>query len=175
MSLLNYTSINHMIVESSDNWHFVLVDCSSYNPDLSLPLTYYDITLPNYSTSKTIQYTPYQNKIINSTELGLTSFDDYIALPDGLWTIKQWYGTTPDICQEYKFKNYFRIVNTKNAILEKVQAGFDKCDCKEVNKWYSTLQDLELAKYMAENLCDINRAIIIYNGIKNEMQYCKTC
>lgn len=166
-----------MVVESSDDYHFVLIDTSSYNSDLSLPVTNYDIWPPNYEDAITVQYTPYQNKVINSTELGITTYDNYTPLKDGLWYIKQWYGISPDptICVGYKMSNYFRIVNTKKRILEKVQMGFEKCDCKQINHWYSILQDLELAKYMAEDLCDTNRAIIIYNGIKNELSHCQTC
>lgn len=171
------TILNNTIVESVDNWHFVLVDCSSYNSDLATPSTYYDIFLPNYTIAKTVAYFPSQLKVINTTELGITTFDNWGTVVDGLWTIKQWYTFTPSdpICLDYSIKNYFRIINTKNEILEKIQTALDNCDCKEVDKWYAKLQDLELAKYMAENLCDVDRAIILYNGIKNQLQTCQTC
>jgi len=171
------TILNNTIVESVDNWHFVLVDCSSYNSDLATPSTYYDIFLPNYTIAKTVAYFPNQLKVINTTELGITTFDNWGTLVDGLWTIKQWYTFTPSdpICLDYSIKNYFRIINTKNEILEKIQTALDNCDCKEVDKWYAKLQDLELAKYMAENLCDVDRAIILYNGIKNQLQTCQMC
>ena len=167
---MNQTILNNTIIESVDDWHFVIADCSYYNPDLPTPSTYYDIFLPNYTTAKTVFYFPNKLKVINTTELGLTSFTNWGTLVDGLWTIKQWYTYTPSdsTCIDYKIKNYFRIVNTKKYILEKIQKGLDACDCKEVDKWYSKLQDLELAKYMAENLCDVDRAIILYNGIKNQ-------
>jgi len=171
------TILNNTIVESVDNWHFVLVDCSSYNSDLATPSTYYDIFLPNYTIAKTVAYFPNQLKVINTTELGITTFDNWGTLVDGLWTIKQWYTFTPSdpICLDYSIKNYFRIINTKNEILERIQTALDNCDCKEVDKWYAKLQDLELAKYMAENLCDVDRAIILYNGIKNQLQTCQMC
>ena len=174
---MNYTSLNNTLVEDTSNLHFVLIDCSVYNPDLALPLTFYDIFLPNYTVAKTLQYVPYQNTIVNSTQLGITTWDNYVTLVDGLWTIKQWYAESanPDICLGYKIKNYFRIINTKNQILTKIQTALENCDCKEVDKYYALLQDLELAKYMAENLCDTSRAIILYNGVKNKLQTCQTC
>lgn len=174
---MNQTILNNTIIESVDDWHFVIADCSYYNPDLSLPSTYYDIFLPNYTTAKTVFYNPNELTVINTTQLGITTFTNWGTLVDGLWLIKQWYTFTPadPVCTEYITKNYFRIVNTKKTILEKIQLALDNCDCKEVDKWYSKLQDLELAKYMAENLCDVDRAIILYNGIKNQLQTCQTC
>ena len=172
---MNTTCLNFLIAEATESDHFVLIDTSSYNPDLSYPLVYYDVFLPNYTTAKTLQINHNQLLIVNSTQLGITTFDNYIDLPDGDWTIKLWYATDPEICLGYKVKTYFRIVNTKNRILEKVQEGLEKCDCKEVDKWYRVLQDLEIAKYMAENLCDLDRAIIIYNQVKNQLSTCQIC
>lgn len=174
---MNYNNLDHIVVESTNNLHFVLIDCSSYNPDLPTPVTYYDVFVPNFSTAVSLQYTPEENLVVNSTVLGRTTFDDFQTLEDGLWTITQKIveGASGEQTVCYISKPYFRVNKLKNQILEKIEEALDDCDCKLVDKYYSDLQDLELAKMMAENLCLTSRAIILFNSITNKYSTCQSC
>lgn len=174
---MNSNYLDHIVVESTNNLHFVLIDCSVYNPDLPTPVTYYAITLPNFTSGVNIQYTPTENLVVNSTVLGNSTFDDFQTLEDGLWTITQKIveGASGETTVCYTTKNYFRINKLKNQILEKIEEALDDCDCKLVDKYYSDLQDLELAKMMAENLCLTSRAIILFNSITNKYSTCQSC
>lgn len=174
---MNSNYLDHIVVESTNNLHFVLIDTSTYNPDLPTPVTYYDVFVPNFSTAVSLQYTPEQNLVINSTVLGRSAFDDFQTLEDGLWIITQKIveGASGEQTVCYTSKNYFRINKLKNQILTKIQEALDDCDCKLVDKYYSHLQDLELSKMLAENLCDTKRAIILFNAISNEFSGCQPC
>lgn len=171
---MNTHYLDHIVVESTDTFHIVLLDASTYNPDLATPITYYDIILPNFTNGITVQYTPTENLVVNSTVLGQTSFENFTTLPDGLWFIKQKI-VENTVETFYTTKNYFRITNLKNSILKKVQLALDDCQCAEVNKYYQWIQDLELAKMMAENLCLTSRALVLFNAISNELSGCSTC
>lgn len=170
---MNTHYLDHIVVESTDSLHIILLDSSTYNPDLATPITYYDLILPNYSQGITVQYTPTENKVVNSTVLGWTNFDNFSPLPDGLWFIKQKI-VENDIETFYSTRNYFRITNLKNSILKKVEQALEDCQCEEVNKYYQWIQDLELAKMMAENLCLTSRALVLFNTITNQLT-CPTC
>lgn len=171
---MNSHYLDHVVVESTDALHFVLLDASTYNPDLATPITYYDVFLPNFSTAVSLQYTPTENLVVNSTVLGFTAFTNFTPLTDGLWTITQKIVQGDEtVC--YHTKNYMRIINTKNQILNKIQTALEECNCKDVDKYYKWLQDLELSKLMAENLCQTSRAMVLYNAISNELTGCLNC
>lgn len=171
---MNSHYLDHIVVESTDALHFVLLDASTYNPDLVTPVSYYDVFLPNFSTAVSLQYTPTEQCVVNSTQLGQTSFNDFCKLPDGLWIIKQKIVEGDEtVC--YHTRNYFRIINTKNQILNKIETALEECNCSEVDKYYKWLQDLELSKLMAENLCLTSRALVLYNAISNELTQCPNC
>lgn len=174
---MNSNYLDHIVVESTDALHFILLDASTYNPDLATPVTYYDVFLPNFSTAVSLQYTPTENLVVNSTVLGQTTFENFNLLQDGLWLIKQKIVNPDDITETicYKTRNYLRIINTKNQILTKIQEALDDCDCESVDKYYKWLQDLELSKMMAENLCLTSRALVLYNAISEEMTGCSNC
>lgn len=174
---MNSHYLDHIVVESTDTLHFILLDGSTYNPDLATPVTYYDVFLPNFSTAVSLQYTPTEQLVVNSTVLGQTSFTNFTTLADGLWFIKQKVVNSDDITETlcYHTRNYLRIINTKNAILEKIQTALDDCNCEQVDKYYKWLQDLELAKLMAENLCLTSRALVLFNAISNEINNCPNC
>jgi len=174
---MNSNYLDHIIVESTDSLHFIILDASTYNPDLATPVTYYDVFLPNFSTAVSLQYTPTENLVVNSTTLGITTFEDFVPLQDGLWTITQKIveGVSGEDTVCYQTRNYMRIINTKNKILKKIKVAFEDCDCHLVEKYYKWLQDLELSKMMAENLCQTSRALVLYNAISDEMSDCPTC
>jgi len=174
---MNSHYLDHIVVESTDSLHFILLDASTYNPDLTTPITYYDVFLPNFSTAVSLQYAPTEQLVVNSTVLGQTSFTNFNTLVDGLWIIKQKVVNPTDITETfcYHTRNYLRIINTKNRILEKIQTALDDCDCKAVDKYYKWLQDLELAKMMAENLCLTSRALVLFNAISSEINNCPNC
>lgn len=171
---MNSHYLDHVVVESTDSLHFILLDASTYNPDLATPVTYYDVFLPNFSTAVSLQYTPTENLVVNSTVLGQTSFTNFITLTDGLWVITQKIVDGDEtIC--YNTRNYMRIINTKNAILGKISEALDDCNCELVDKYYKWLQELELSKLMVENLCLASRGMVLYNAISSEINQCPQC
>lgn len=174
---MNSHYLDHIVVESTDNLHFVIVDSSSYNPDLELPVTYYDVYLPNFSNPVSIQYTPQQNTVVNSTVLGYTSFDNFNPLADGLWMITQKIveGVSGETTVCYSSKNYFRVNNTKQIILNKINQALEDNDCDLLSKYKSWLHDLDLAKMMAENLCMATKAVVIFNAISEQLSPCQNC
>lgn len=169
---MNQTKLAHTVIDSTDYLSLIILDNSLYNPDITPTNSLFEIFAPNFHTAKVIEYTSGNNTIVNSTVMGWTASYDLKSLQDGIWTIKQ--STCPN--DTLKLTSYhFRIVNTKALLIQKILEAKECCDEDEVIKYYYMLQDLEIAKYMAENCGDFEKAKVLFNSIFNKLTKCPTC
>jgi len=148
-------------------YSIVTVDASIYNPDVPITQPTIDITPPNFSCGSPFNYIPNGTFNTNSYILGWSQQNCPTELTDGLWVFKI------SICpndQLVKEKNYLRIYSTKNSILSRIVSLKENHDEKEATKLLYVLQDLEVSKYMVEHLCEVEKGIILFNAICEQVK-----
>ncbi len=162
---MNTTHIDFLNYDTE--FSIVTIDASVYNPDVDIVQPSVDITAPNFSCGSKFTYTPNGVFNMNSYILGWSSQDCLSSLPDGLWIYRM--STCPND-QLVKVKNYLRIYSTKNSILNRVLMLRDKLNEQEATQYLVMLQDLEVAKYMVEYLCEVEKGVILFNSICSQIQ-----
>lgn len=148
------------IVELNSCLTMGILDNSSYTVDDDLvQLPTLQILIPSYGdTPVEVSYYPHQVTILNSNNLQLSNVadpKDYIALPDGLWTIKQTICPFEDNWFEKKF---YRICQLEckfyNAFLE---LELNKCEDCWNDKKYQKLRNADVyIKGIKANVSDCN-------------------
>jgi len=135
-----------------------IMDISSYSVDSDLvELPTLQVLMPGYPEVVELNYYPEQVTILNSNNLQISNVanpEDLLALPDGLWTIKQSICPFEDNWYEKKF---YRL-------------------CQLECKFYSAFLNLELSKcedcYSDEKAKKLNTAWMYMQGVKANVGKC---
>lgn len=141
----------------------IIVDGSSYNPDLPVTEPLVCIVPPNYVTKYSESYTPLTNKVVNPS-----FFNFPCNLEDGIYKIKL------SVCPStilFKEKNYLRTYNLEKKL------GILANEAIRVNKDTCLYTDLILQLFVAKSIanCEPDRAMIIYNSVNDSIKPCTNC
>lgn len=164
---MNIHKLDLLVYDKSKSLY--LWDASQYNPDLEPTNLIYHITAPGFSTPFEIHYEKSKLLVITADVIGFSS------IPDGCWKIVQ------SVCPNDKLINnhiHFKITDLHTQL---ISIANDILTCRTTYSSYSTddinqdISRLEMAKYLAEYLCEETKANIIYNQIKEKYQGYQSC
>lgn len=153
---------------------FRVLDCSAYNPDLTVTCGILEITPPGFNIPAVYDVKKEFDLIVNAGNLGLTkrpTYDNMPALPDGVYKIKYSISPNDKIWVEY---NYFRMQALNKIYIAEICKLFkDRCDFSDsefaqIRKtlvWVKELMDA--AKFNVEDKNDISAGVGFYNEAKS--------
>lgn len=168
--MFNTSNIDYQLFDTSSA--IIVVDGTSYNPDLPETVIAISVTPPNFETATKDVFPCLTNKRVDMAFLfpyagysdGCTDGD----LVDGIYTFNL---SITNQCLN-KEKKYLRVYTLKSQIITLSLKAIDACDNKQIIKYYKLLQDLSIAQGLVE--CgQEDKGVVIFNSVKSDIE--STC
>jgi hypothetical protein len=166
---MNTTKINFHVYDTPNS--ITVLDISSYNADVAVTESKFEVTPPNFATCTAIDYIP--SSIINITNLSL-GWPEAGLLPDGIWSLKM------SVCPNdklFKTESHLRTTNVRNCLYEKAAAAIKNNDQNKSCHYLNLLQHLDVAQHLAKCYDTLEQAVIIFNYVisENKKIDCEIC
>ncbi len=164
---MNIHKLDLLVYDKSKSLY--LWDASQYNVDIEPTNLLYHITAPGFSVPYELSYEKSKLLVLTPELIGFSS------IPDGCWKIVQ------SVCPNDKLTNlhyHFKITDLHTQL---ISIANDILTCRTTYSSYSTddinldISRLEMAKYLAEYLCEVDKANIIYNQLQEKYQSYQSC